>query len=290
VPRQEVPIALPTLLEAIQSTTELSIFASALADAEEKDLLDGESRHIVFAPTDTAFGVLPAALLHTIMDETHPAHRNLLVQHHLTPQELELGDRGILRVMPRSGQRIMMQFGKDTLTIGDVPCTTRTVKCSNGTLLVIGHVILPEFRSAIDVLREAGKYNTFLSLVHEAKLEHMLTFKWTYTIFIPTDTAFEALRASDAATAAQLSNPEALERFIKSIVVFGKRYRDDMESAAKGLATGHTLQTFGGQRRVVRSGGSGKPLLFDNCSLGEADVESANGLIHTLEAVPPIPR
>jgi uncharacterized surface protein with fasciclin (FAS1) repeats len=119
--------------------------------------------------------------------------------------------------------------------------------------------------SVIDVAKGAGKFSTLLTAVDTAGLTALLEGDGPYTLFAPTDAAFEGL--PDGALDALLADEAKLTAVLKRHVVPGR-------VTAAEILTSTTLETA-----------SGEALPTDGLSVIRADIRARNGVIHVVDAV-----
>merc|ERR1719428_2726767 len=80
--------------------------------------------------------------------------------------------------------------------VNDATVTTADLECSNGVIHVIDAVLLPPAKKAAPTIVETavanGNFKTLAAALTEAKLVDALSGEGPFTVFAPTDTAFEA--------------------------------------------------------------------------------------------------
>jgi uncharacterized surface protein with fasciclin (FAS1) repeats len=119
--------------------------------------------------------------------------------------------------------------------------------------------------SVLAVAKRTGDFATLLTAVNAAGLGGLLEGDGPYTLFAPTDAAFEKL--PEGALQELLGDPEKLTALLKYHVVPGRfRAADVLSSASLTTASGQELPT--NDLGVVR-----------------ADVRARNGVIHVVDKV-----
>lgn len=116
---------------------------TALKAANLVDALSNAGPFTVFAPTNAAFGKLPAG---TVDDLLKPANADKLrgiLQHHVTVSVFEVDQLtdGLVLGMADGGQATISKKGSDTF-IGDARIVA-SVRGSNGIVHVVDGVVLP---------------------------------------------------------------------------------------------------------------------------------------------------
>jgi hypothetical protein len=115
------------------------------------------------------------------------------------------------------------------------------------------------------VAKRAGDFSTLLTAVRAASLDGLLEGDGPYTLFAPTDAAFEKL--PEGALQELLADKEKLTALLKYHVVLGRVSAADVLSS-KSLETA-----------------SGQDLPTTDLGVVRADVRARNGVIHVVDKV-----
>jgi transforming growth factor-beta-induced protein len=156
--------------------------------------------------------------------------------------------------------------------------TKANVEAKNGIIHFIDRVLIPP-KDLVDKIKSDSRLTTLAAAIKAAKLESVLKSNTTdYTIFAPTNQAFQALGAG--AVDALLKTPATL----KSILLY---------HAVKGSVLKSTLDGQGSVKTVqgsnIQYDGRTQALLINDAEVTEANILSANGLIHIIDTVLTIP-
>jgi uncharacterized surface protein with fasciclin (FAS1) repeats len=126
----------------------------------------------------------------------------------------------------------------------------------------------------VDVASEAGSFTTLLSAVDAVGLTETLQSEGPFTVFAPTDAAFEAL--PDGLLADLLNDSETLTSILLYHVVMG-------EMRAESVVMSSLIETaMGSDVRVTLDGDS---VMIGSASIVTTDIEASNGIIHVIDAV-----
>jgi transforming growth factor-beta-induced protein len=125
----------------------------------------------------------------------------------------------------------------------------------------------------VDIAVNDGRFDTLVTALGAADLVDTLSGDGPFTVFAPTDEAFEALPAGTLE--ALLADTDALTDILLYHVVAGSVPAADVTS----LTNATTLQ---GQPVVI---GSGSGVMINQASVTQADVMGSNGVIHVVDAV-----
>lgn len=120
---------------------------------------------------------------------------------------------------------------------------------------------------------EAAGYTTFASLVRDAGLEETLN-EGTYTVFAPTDEAFDAL--PEGTLEDLLADEQALTDVLTYHVVEGEYMASDLED-------GQTLTTV--QSATLPVSIADDEVTIGTATVVEPDIVASNGVVHGIDAV-----
>ena len=128
----------------------------------------------------------------------------------------------------------------------------------------------------VDTAVAAGDFGTLVTAVKAASLVETLKAAGPYTVFAPTDAAFDAVPKTDLA--ALLADPNvALKDVLTYHVVAGKVMASD-------LSDGMMIDTVNGAQLEVKINADGTVMIND-ATVVTADIETSNGVIHVIDTV-----
>ena len=137
----------------------------------------------------------------------------------------------------------------------------------------------PQGDLIIEIVNDSDDFDILEAAVVKGNLAERLGGRGPFTVFAPTDAAFEAAGIS----VTTISNMMAadVESLLRFHVVSGKFDSDDLTSG--------NLLTLGGESVVVNVDGSN--VTVDGVNVTQTDIEASNGVIHIVESVltPPPP-
>ena len=142
--------------------------------------------------------------------------------------------------------------------------------------LALGSVIAAPKKNAdiVDTAVAAGQFKTLAKLVGDAGLVETLKSKGPFTVFAPTDKAFEKLpkKVVDAVT----SDKKLLTQVLTYHVIAGTVKSTDLSNGLKA-------KTVQGEAITVNI--HGKSVRFNQSNLVKADIMASNGVIHVIDTV-----
>ncbi|MDF2231395.1 fasciclin domain-containing protein [Albimonas sp. CAU 1670] len=129
-------------------------------------------------------------------------------------------------------------------------------------------------KTIVEIAVENGNFTTLVAAVKEAGLVETLSGEGPFTVFAPTDAAFEAL--PEGALDQLLADPEALKEVLTYHVIPAKVMSTD-------LSDGMTATTVSGDDVTITI--DGDAVMVDGATVSTADIEASNGVIHVIDAV-----
>lgn len=275
-----------TIYDIAAGDGNFSTLATALDLTHLDDILDCESgicRFTTFAPTDSAFAKLPSGLLDKLVTEDWEAHLRGILLYHVAYGIIgstDISDKGSIDTI--FGERLNTTVEGDSVKINDVNVVKADVKASNGVVHVIDGVLIPPFMAndVIATAQNAGIFNTLLAAVDAADLTATLQGDGPFTLFAPTDSAFETLGA--AAVQSLLKDIPTLTDILTYHVIAGEIV------LGSELGRNNTLTTVQGGSIDVHIWNFWffqYVYLNDGVNILVKDILTSNGVIHVIDTV-----
>jgi len=134
-----------TIVDAAIATPELSTLVNLVVSANLVGALSAPGNLTVYAPTNDAFGKVPAPLLGLIGGDV-----NLLTSvltYHVSPGTAD-PRRNLIphQVKTLQGQTLFVGYDKDGASVNQSVASCTGVKTTNGTVWLIDSVLLPQFK------------------------------------------------------------------------------------------------------------------------------------------------
>jgi transforming growth factor-beta-induced protein len=241
--------------------------AAALTKANLVDALKGEGPFTVFAPTDAAFDALEQAKPGTVAGLTDAQLVEVLQYHVVAGAAVKAADlkNGQL-VKTLAGPVAAIDLSGAKPTINGVTISTTDIVASNGIIHVIDAVLLPP-GDIVEVATAAGSFTKLAEALTTAGLVDDLQGEGPFTVFAPTDAAFEKLSAAPTG--------DALTNVLLYHVLQGAVGPADLKEggAAKTLAGSPVLFTLAGGAKI------------NDASITTTNVVAKNGVIHVIDTV-----
>ena len=265
----------------IVSTLQANGFDTLVAAVTAANLgatLSGPGPFTVLAPTDAAFAMLPAGTLDTLLLPENLADLTDILTYHVLNQDFKASE-AVLLESPDGLNGVTLLFAAEAdpssgtpARVNGVTISSVNVPCTNGVIHVIDAVLLPP--SDIPTLATEAGLSTLVAALVAAELDDDLAAAGPFTVFAPTNAAFDALPDGVLADLLLPANQAQLIDILLYHVVA------DELTAAEVLGS-TTLTTLQGSEVAVDAslpsvGGAG---------LEQTNVLARNGIVHVIDTV-----
>ncbi|WP_299216017.1 fasciclin domain-containing protein [uncultured Aquimarina sp.] len=256
---------LPSIVEIAVATPELSTLVGALQAANLVDTLNGDGPFTVFAPTNAAFDALDAIPAGDALTEVLLYH---VAAGKFTAEDLLAGQT----VTTAQGDEVTIEIiNGEVFLNSSIKVSIADIEASNGIVHVIDGVLLPpaDLQSIVEIAVDTPELSTLVGALQAANLVDTLNGDGPFTVFAPTNAAFDALDAIPAG--------DALTEVLLYHVAAGKFTAED-------LLAGQTVTTVQGDEVAIDMI-DGEVFLNGNVKVSIADIEASNGIVHVIDGV-----
>lgn len=311
------------IVDIASNAPQFSTLVAALTAAELVTPLQGDTlvpKLTVVAPTNAAFAALPAGVLtKLLLPINKPELQKILKYHVVSGLNNSTTLTTVAGAVSPANQVITLEGSKLAFTIGAVNGTTLKINGStsvtaaditatNGIIHQIDQVLLPPtFNPAnlqnaptsgggsitiggnatssvatptnniVQTAVAAPAFSTLVAAVKAAGLVDTLSGTGPFTVFAPTNDAFAKVPADVLAKLLLPENKDALVKVLTYHVIAGKV---DAAQVVK-LTSAKTVQGSNVKIAVV----DGKVKLNDNTTVLTTDIQTSNGIIHSIDSV-----
>jgi uncharacterized surface protein with fasciclin (FAS1) repeats len=126
-----------------------------------------------------------------------------------------------------------------------------------------------------DVAAASDTFTTLVAALNEAELTEVLQGQGPFTVFAPTDAAFEALPAGTVDELMKPENRALLVQLLKYHVVAGAYPSGDLEAGDLTSAEGSPITVSG----------TGDEMKVNEANVIQPDITATNGVIHAIDSV-----
>ncbi len=152
----------------------------------------------------------------------------------------------------------------------------------------VGGAAMAPTKNIVENASAAPNLSTLVAAVTAAGLVDTLASPGPFTVFAPTNAAFDKLPAGTVATLVKPENKATLTNILTYHVVAGKLGAKDVMKAIKAGRGSATLTTVQGEKITARM--MGKKIVITDAKGGKstvttADVNQSNGVVHVIDTV-----
>jgi uncharacterized surface protein with fasciclin (FAS1) repeats len=161
-------------------------------------------------------------------------------------------------------------------------------KMTKGDNPMVGGAAMYKTKDIVDNAVNSKDHTTLVAAVKAAGLVDTLKSKGPFTVFAPTNSAFDALPAGTVETVLKPENKALLTKILTYHVVAGNM---DSKAIAKAIKKGNgkaTFKTVSGGTLTAMMNGSALVLTDEKggtSTVTIADVRQSNGVIHVVDTV-----
>ncbi|XP_076994631.1 transforming growth factor-beta-induced protein ig-h3 isoform X2 [Tamandua tetradactyla] len=238
---------------------------AAVAASGLNTLLEGDGQYTLLAPTNEAFGKIPAKTLNRILGDPE-ALRDLLNNHILKSAMCAEAIMAGLSLETLEGTTLEVGCSGDMLTInGKAIISNKDILATNGVIHFIDELLIPDSAKTLFELAAESDVSTAIDLFRQAGLSSHLSGSEKLTLLAPLNSVFKDETPSiNAQTKSLLMN-----HMIKD------------QLASKYLYHGQTLDTLGGKKlRVFVYRNS---LCIENSCIAAHDKRGRYGTLFTMD-------
>jgi uncharacterized surface protein with fasciclin (FAS1) repeats len=162
---------------------------------------------------------------------------------------------------------------KSSIGESAVEAVKDTAEAAKGAVEKVKNAI--EGKSITDLVSDSTTFSTLKKALKAAELDVTLGSKGAYTLFAPTDEAFDKLPAGTLSKLLLPENKEKLRSLLLYHVVPGKLLAAELKNGE--------VKTLNGEK--VKIDADGKKVEVNQANVYGADISANNGVVHTIGKV-----
>ena len=285
-----------SLLSVLTEDGRYSTFVSAIESSGVAEKLSQKGPFTVFAPTDQAFQKLPTEVVAKLLLPENSSTLEKVLKYHVlgglvATGTINEGDKDSLE-----GKKLHFTFVDGEITVNGAPFVSE-LTASNGIVHGLDFVLVPpevDLGSLggtivttatteapvvgvpiLQSLEDQGTFTTLLSAIEKAGLKEQLSGEGPFTVFAPTDDAFNRLPGGVTDKLLLPQNKAALVTFLTHHVIADRvNGRDLKDKQDLKMLDGTTVKVGIDQGKIT----------LDDATMTFADQESSNGVVHIINA------
>ncbi len=267
------------IVETAVAAGSFNTLVTALQATGLDETLSGEGPFTVFAPTDEAFDALPEGTLDSLLEDEE-ALTAILTYHVVAGEAMSTDLSDMMALETVQGEEVIVHITDGNVMVGDANVVQADIETSNGVIHVIDKVILPpsmmeaDEMDIVETAIDAGSFTTLVTALQATGLDETLSGEGPFTVFAPTDDAFDAL--PEGTLDSLLEDEEALTAILTYHVVAGEAMSTDLSDMM-------ALETVQGEEVIVHI--TDGNVMVGDANVVQADIETSNGVIHVIDMV-----
>lgn len=279
------------IVQLAQGNADLSILVSALTAGGLTSTLSGKGPFTVFAPTNKAFSKLDTTALEALL--ANRAELDKILEYHVLEANLSMLELMAVKVAKTfEGENVIVSDPGSSIKVNNANVLTANVEASNGVIHIIDSVLvppsLPPFppspaQNIVELCESEKDLSTLVAAVVAAGLADTLSSSKEFTLFAPTNEAFNALPAG---TLNRLMKPENKQELV-DILTYHVLPEEVLSTDLKPFQAVATVE--GKPLHVTKWGGHVRvgPSLSskDLKNVIKADNLASNGVVHIINGV-----
>lgn len=273
------------LFQALQKDGRFTLFTKAITASRQGKLFQNvHDNYTVFAPTDEAFKKLPEEVVASLFLPENDERLEDIIKHHISETVYSAGRSygairlGVADITPVSafGQQLNFAVTDSGASIDGVTITETDTPTANGLIHVVDSVILPAERSTLQIIQDDPRLSRLVTLLEASGLDLALADSSQFTIFAPTNEAWDDARYKRLIDDPTGANREEIFGLLARHVITGKHISENPVPYEK-LRTIHGAPIY----LTVDDGKTN----IQSIEIVEADQEAFNGLVNIIEKV-----
>ncbi|HLN52815.1 MAG TPA: fasciclin domain-containing protein [Lentimicrobium sp.] len=269
------------IVETASADARFSILAEALTKANLINALQAEGPFTVFAPTNDAFEALFNELgVSGVADidaaTLTPILLNHVVSGKVTSSQVATGYVSTLNNTAPGGNSVKIFLNKGTdVRVDGSKVIIADISASNGVIHAIDKVILPA--SVVNHAINNSNFSILVQAVVKAGLVEALSAEGPFTVFAPTNQAFEELFSALGISGIDALTAEQLTPILLYHVVAGNVLSSQVSNGS--------VPTLNTDNSLTLSVNGNTVTINANSNVIATDVQGNNGVIHVIDSV-----
>ncbi|XP_070990763.1 periostin isoform X1 [Oncorhynchus clarkii lewisi] len=246
-----------------------STFSDMVSELGLSAAMKPETEYTLLAPLNPAFS-----------DEVMSIDQSMLkviLENHILKLKHTLSELYNGQLLETISGKLLRVFIYRTAVCIENACMLRGSKeGSNGALHLMSSLIKPAQTTIYQLLMSDGRFNIFLSLMESAGLTELLKQEGSYTVFAPTDEAFDGLTEQDITMLTSDVN------ILRTILLYHFSNGVFINGGLEGGVT-NLLKTIQGHNLQVLSVNSS--INVNSVDVPDIDLMATNGVIHVVKNI-----
>lgn len=254
-----------------------SSLVSALASTNLATTFMMGGDYTVFAPTNDAFSSFLQAAGVAFEDLTAEDLTPILMYHVIGAKamstDLSTGYKNtIYEAIEGNPVSMLIEVNDGVVLNGSTNVTIADVEASNGVVHVIDNVLTPT--TVVDIAINNSSFTKLVEAVVKAGLVETLNGEGPFTVFAPTDEAFDQVLADLGVSSVDDLDAATLAPILQYHVVSGNVKSTDLAEGEVATLNGNITISLGDM-----------PMINGNTEIINTDIQGTNGVVHVIDKV-----
>jgi uncharacterized surface protein with fasciclin (FAS1) repeats len=279
-----------SIYDIADNAPDFSTLVQAVNAADLDDTLSSPGTYTIFAPTNEAFEKLPSSTLKKLLNPMYkPQLTDLLLYHALGDEVLSSDLSDGMEATTLNGEEITITLNpprinqKSKIIIED---GLYDIEASNGVIHAIDTLLTPTSynQNIVDIAdSDTDNFSTLLLAAKKAGLVDELTGDGPFTLFAPTNDAFDKLPPGTLDDLLLPANKKTLQDILLYHVVPGNIVSSELSTKSASLPTllnGQSITVEKVGKSIYANGHKRK-----GAKVIDVDIIASNGVIHVIDKV-----
>jgi transforming growth factor-beta-induced protein len=259
--------------DVVANDGRFSTLLAALNQAGLTSALAGSGPFTVFAPTDEAFAAYLSANNLTPQELLgSPALADILRYHVISGASVTSGQLTNGGVETLNGAEVFVNVNSGVVLNGNIRVTSADITTDNGVIHIIDNVLIPPTDNIAALAAGNANLSRLVGLLQQFELVDALSGAGPFTVFAPTNAAFDAIES----VLPTLSDAEIRDILLYH-VVGARAFSVDL--------TAGPLQTLNVRKRIDVAVSGNAVTLNGSANVATANILATNGVVHVVNEV-----
>ncbi|XP_030010416.1 periostin isoform X2 [Sphaeramia orbicularis] len=246
-----------------------STFSDMVSELGLAAALGPKTEFTLLAPLNTAFTNEVMSIDQTVLRE--------ILENHILKLKVTLSELYNGQLLETLAGKLIRVFIYRTAVCIENACMVRGSKeGSNGALHLLRSIIKPAEKTIYEILIADGRFKIFLNLMETAGLTDLLKQEGSYTIFAPTDDAFDGLTQEDMLLLRSDVNA------LRTILLYHFSNGVFINGGLEGGVTNLLKSLQGNNLQVIAVNNS---INVNSVDVPDSDLMATNGVVHVVRNV-----
>ena len=266
-----------TIADEVEEDLDFTILADALEKSGLESELDGDNNYTLLAPPDEAF--IDAGI--TNLDRFTAEELAAILRYHLIADEVYFNEFNEGALETQNGNIYLGIASNRFFINGDAQFLQINFQATNGVVHTIDEVLMPPERDIAGIVTNESDLSTLEEAVNKAGLADELADAGPYTLFAPTDQAFEQyFNTMEISGLEELSSAQ-LTDILKYHIVSSRMFSPDLEAGAQETLQGNTFRIIFDYNTIVRDNND----MTDDAVVSQFNLIATNGVVNKINRV-----